>query len=246
MGPVIDAAGNYFPSHLSPSQLTAYSLCPVLYYERYVLHIDPPPAPERLFGLAVHAGLEAQFRGEDDEQKFLKTWKQYLATLDKTLYPLLPALRSRGLQILEMVRELHLDGVPERLIAVTWPEFKIPFVGYCDLWGRGVIYDFKTAAYGWTKSKADQQLFQPAVYSQAYTDEYGQMPEFKFVVLPRVPAPVQIIDATRTGAQIEKAFSEALRIHRAIENQDWRCRCKGRYHLFESGAHADFEDDIAA
>ena len=245
MGPVIDADGNYFPSHLSPSQLTAYSLCPVLYRERYVLRIDPPPQPERLFGLAVHAGLEAHFRGEDAEVAFLRRWKGFLSTLDTALFPLLPALRNRGLQILDMVRELNLVGVPEKLISVIWPEFKIPFVGYCDLWGDNCVYDFKTAAYGWTQSKADSQMFQPAIYSQAYTDEHGAIPQFKFVVLPRVPGPVQILDATRTGEQIERAFQEALRIHRAIEAQQWGCTCKGRYHLFESG-HADFEDDLAA
>lgn len=252
MGPVVDADGNYYPSHLSPSQLTAYSLCPVLYRERYVLRISPPPQPERLFGIAVHAGLEAQFRGEDDERTFLRIWREHVSTLDAKLYPLLPALRARGLQILEMVRELALVGEPERLVTLTRPGFKIPFLGYCDLWSvtDGVIYDFKTAAYGWTQSKADQQLFQPAVYSQAYVYEHAAVPSFKFVVLPRVPAPVQVIDATRTPEQIDKAFREALRIHVAIENQEWGCTCKGRYHLFGSGAsgsgHADFEDDLAA
>jgi len=244
---MIDAEGRYFPSHLSPSQLTAYSLCPVLYRERYVLRLEPPPQPERLFGIAVHAGLEAQFRGEDDELTFLKTWKQHMATLDQKLYPLLPALRTRGLDLLQAVRDLQLVGEPERLIVVTAPElgFKIPIMGYTDLWSDGCIYDFKTSGYGWTQTKADEQLFQPAIYSQAYSDEHMEIPQFKFVVLPRIPAPVQIVDATRTGEQILYAFNEALRIHRAIENQEWECTCKGRFHLFGDG-WSDVEDELAA
>jgi len=239
----MDEQGRYYPSHLSPSQLTLYRLCPVLYRERYVLNLFPPPQPERLFGVAVHAGLEAQFRGGDDEQVFLKTWRQHAATLDQNLYPLLPALRKRGLDLLEMVRELALQGEPERLISVVWPDFKIPMLGYVDLWGTHTVYDFKTAGYGWTQKKADEQLFQPAIYSQAYADEHGEIPEFKFVVLPRVPGPVQVLDATRTGAQIVEAFEEARRIHCAIEEQRWECTCGGRYHLFSTG-YADFEDEV--
>jgi len=109
---VIDAKGRYFPSHLSPSQFTLYRLCPTLYRERYVLNLFPPPQPERLFGVAVHAGLEAQFRGEDDELAFIRKWREFQAMLDPQLYPLLPALRDRGLNILQMVRDLGLWGEP--------------------------------------------------------------------------------------------------------------------------------------
>jgi hypothetical protein len=240
---MIDKAGRYLPSHLSPSQFTLYRLCPVLYRERYVLNLFPPPQPERLFGIAVHAGLEAQFRGGDDEQTFLKVWREHASTIQQELFPLLPALRARGLELLQMVRELNLRGEPERWISVIAPDFIIPIIGYVDLWSDGVIYDFKTAGYGWTQTQADNQLFQPAVYSQAYSDQFGEFPEFKFVVLPRIHAPVQVLDATRSGQQITDAFAEGLRIHRAIENQEWDCTCRGRYHLFGDG-YADFEDEV--
>jgi hypothetical protein len=145
--------------------------------------------------------------------------------------------------LLSLVRELELHGEPERLISVVWPDFKIPVIGYADLWGDSTIYDFKTSGYGWTQRKADEQLFQPAIYSQAYADEHGRIPAFKFVVLPRIPGPVQVLDATRTGQQIIEAFDEVLRIHLAIESQEWGCTCGGRYHLFSAG-YADFEDDV--
>lgn len=239
---MMDDQGRYFPSHLSPSQLTLYQLCPVIYRERYVLNLFPPPQPERLFGVAVHAGLEAQFQGLDDEMQFLKTWREASSTLDKDKFPGLTALRGRGLELLGMVRELGLHGEPERVVSVVWPGFKIPFLGYADLWSDGTIYDFKTTGFGWTQTKADQQMFQPAVYSQAYCDEHGHYPEFKFVVMSRIPGPIQILDATRTGEQIEASFAEAYKIHLAIENQEFDCTCGGRYHLFS----ADFEDEIAA
>lgn len=243
---MIDDQGRFFPSHLSPSQLTLYTLCPTLYRERYVLNLFPPPQPERLFGVAVHKGIEAHFHGADAELAFLKTWKEFSQTLDKQLYPLLPALRNRGLELLQMVQDLHLDGESEKLISVLWPDIIIPIMGYVDLWSESArtIYDFKTSGYGWTQSKADQQLFQPAIYSQAYADEHGEFPAFKFVVLPRIPGPLQVLDASRTGVQVTRAFEEATRIHQAIEAQQWDCTCGGRYHLFSSG-YADFEDEAA-
>src|SRR5262245_11335440 len=197
----------YRPSHLSASQLQLYRLCPVLYRERYVLNLFPPPQPERLFGVAVHAGLEALFRGQDYERAFLLAWREYLAAFPVERFPGIDALRGRGLEVLDCVRNLGLVGEPERQIIMTRSGFIIPFFGYADLWdpdpSRPRVVDFKTSGFGWTQKKADDQLFQPAIYSQAYLEEYGQLPVFEFVVLPRIPAPIQVLDASRSRDQID-------------------------------------------
>jgi hypothetical protein len=216
------------PAYLSPSRLTCYAYCPAEFYKRYVLKRDEPPTPERCFGTAVHQGLEAYFHGQDDELTFLRAWREakaHLAAADQIFGKGLP---ERGLELLEMVRNLGLSGEPERHIVVTAPDIPIPIIGYTDLWSEGHIVDFKTAGYGWTQDKANQQLFQPAIYSQAHSDEYGEIPRFTFVVLPRIQGPIQILDGTRTGDQIIAAFDRAREIFNLIEAQVFGCTC-GRH-----------------
>lgn len=229
----------YLPSHLSPSQFTTYSLCPLMYYERYVLKIEPPAEPERLFGIAVHKGLEAQFRGEDDEMAFINQWREYLATLDLPRYPAIGSLKARGLELLAQVRALGLTGEPERQIIVLTAGITIPIMGFTDLWCDGLIVDFKTAGFGWTQTKADAQLFQPAIYSHAYSLEHdGALPRFQFVVLPRINAPIQVFDGTRSSRQIVEMFERAREIHQLIEAQEFACTCAGRFHIF----NLDFDE----
>lgn len=215
------------PAYLSPSRLSTYQWCPAEFHRRYVLKIHDPSTPEQLFGVAVHKGLEAHYRGEDAELGFLRVWRAAKQSLTDAQQPLISGLDQRGLEILDMVRALGLQGEPERFISVTHPSFIIPFIGYVDLWDESskTIYDFKTAAYGWTQKKADEQVFQPAIYSQAVADAFGLIPTFKFVVAPRGFGPVQVFDGTRTGDQILAAFDQALEIHEAIEAKEFPCRC---------------------
>jgi PD-(D/E)XK nuclease superfamily len=227
----------YLPSHLSPSQLSCYALCPAIYHERYVQKIYPPPEPERLFGIVVHPALEAHYRGEDDEMTFLQSWRESLAQLDQSLYPIISNLKRRGLELLSQVRALKLSGEPERHITVLAAGISIPIIGFVDLWADNLIVDFKTAGYGWTQAKADAQIFQPAIYSQAYALERdGHLPQFQFIVLPRIDAPIQILDASRSYGQIYAMFEQARTIHEAIESQQFECACNGRYHLLEEAA----------
>lgn len=213
------------PAYLSPSRLTCYAYCPAEFHKRYILKRDEPPTPERLFGTAVHKGIEAHFRGEDDELAFLRAWREAQKELVKAEQIFGAGLPERGLELLEMVRNLNLSGEPEKHIVLTAPGFTIPFIGYVDLWSDGRLYDFKTTGYGWSQAKADAQLFQPAIYSQAYSNEHGEIPSFTFVVLPRIAGPVQLLDGTRTGAQIEAAFDRAREIHELIEAKVFDCTC---------------------
>lgn len=215
------------PAYLSPSRLSCYDYCPAEFEKRYILKQDEPPTPERLFGTAVHKGLEALFLNQDDELAFLREWRTLKATLTQDEQRFTSGLQSRGLELLEMVRNLSLAGEPERFFMYTVHDFLIPFLGYIDLWDEATktIVDFKTSGYGWTQEKADAQVFQPAIYSQAISDAYNVIPTFKFVVLPRIQGPAQILDGTRTGDQIIAAFDRAREIHELIEAKVFTCRC---------------------
>lgn len=216
------------PAYLSPSRLSCYAWCPAEFHKRYVLKQDDPPTVERMFGTSVHKGLEALFKGEDAELAFLRDWRQSKRTLQAAEQVFGSGLDARGLELVEMVSNLGLQGVPEQHILIAAPDFNIPFIGYVDLWSEGHIYDFKTTGWGWSQDKADAQIFQPAIYSQAHADAYGSIPKFTFVVLPRMQGPVQLYDGTRTGDQILQAFDKAREIHEAIEAKQFDCRC-GRH-----------------
>jgi hypothetical protein len=234
------------PAYLSASRLSCYEWCPAEFYKRYVLRRDEPPTPERIFGVSVHAGLEAYFgglvhagleaeyRGQDGDSAFLKAWREGLKELAAADVVFGEGLDIRGLEILEAVRELGLRGEPERFVSVIYRGFKIPFIGYVDLWADGHIYDFKTTGYGWKQDKADAQIFQPAIYQQAYFDECGTWPKFTFVVMPRISGPAQLLDGTRTERQVVEAFERARQIHEDIEAQKWDCKC-GKHSIDEDG-----------
>lgn len=213
------------PAYLSASRLTTYLYCPAEFFKRYILQRDEPPTPERSFGTAVHKGLEAMMLGEDEDLAFLRSWRELKLELDAADQIFGKGLPERGLELLSMVRDLNLSGIPERRIDVIWPDIPLPFIGYTDLWSEGHIVDFKTSGYGWTQDKADAQIFQPAIYSQAHADEYGYLPKFSFVVLPRIQGPVQILDGTRSGQQITDAFDQAKKILEQIEAGKFNCTC---------------------
>jgi hypothetical protein len=148
--------------YLSPSRLSTYDWCPAAYEQRYVLGLAEPPSASREFGVAVHAGLEAHFRGVGSPVAvFLDCWAEALQKIrdhDEALLPHSLALKDRGVELIVSVQQLGLVGVPEAAIVVTHPKVSLPVVGYIDLITAGHLYDFKTSGYGWTQAKADQQL----------------------------------------------------------------------------------------
>jgi hypothetical protein len=214
------------PAYLSPSRLSTYDRCPKLFHERYVLKLEDTPTMEMAFGTAIHRGIEAHYRGQDDEIAFLAEWRAARRKLSLGNH-----LDDRGLELLDMVRSLNLAGQPERKFIYAYAGFSVPFLGIIDLWGKGVIRDFKTTGYGWTQKRADDELFQPAVYAQAYASESGgKLPEFEYIVLPRVAGPMQRWCGCRSRQQIDAAFERIMDIHLAIEAQEFDCTCNGRYH----------------
>jgi hypothetical protein len=218
------------PAYLSSSRLGCYSWCPAEFEKRYIENHDEPPTTERTFGVCVHRGFEAHFKGQDGDVAFIRAWREGVKELDEAGVAHGDALEMRGLEMLDQVRGLGLVGQPERFVSLCYPGFKIPFIGYVDLWGDGHIYDFKTTGYPWTQAKADAQIFQPAIYSQAYFDEHGFYPRFTFVVLTRIAGQIALLDGSRTGAQVRQAFEQARAIHECIESHEFDCKC-GKHDL---------------
>lgn len=213
------------PAYLSPSRLSTYEYCPAEFRKRYVLKQSDPPTPEMAFGTAVHAGIEAHYLGKDDDLAFLKSWRDAQKIIPATVRVFGSGLTDRGLQMLEMVRNLGLSGTPEKHFIMVAPGFIIPILGYIDLWSKDHLYDFKTTGYSWTQTKADAQMFQPAIYSQAYLAETGTLPKFTFVVMSRITGSLALIDGTRSAAQIGQAFDRAREIHNLIEAKVFDCTC---------------------
>lgn len=227
--PTADVGSVHHTPYLSPSRLSSYDWCPAQYHERYVLGLADPPAPERLFGVAVHAGLEAHFLGADNPiAQYLERWDMALQEMreyDEAVLPAGSALRARGIELIEEVRKLGLEGVPELHALFTFPGVSLPFVGYIDLVTPGHLYDFKTTRSGWTQQKADAQIWQPAIYSAAYDWHKAMIPRFTYIVLPRIPGPVQLLDGSRTGQQICDAFTLAQQRLQSIDAGEFGCTC---------------------
>jgi PD-(D/E)XK nuclease superfamily len=214
------------PAYLSASRLATYDRCPAEFYVRYILQVPQRPAVERCYGLAVHAGLEAQFRGEDDELEFLRQWRKHTADCRGAGLFVAPALTDRGLEILDMVRRLGLQGEPEHKFVTIAADLKLPIFGYVDLWADGKIYDFKTSGFGWTQARADREIWQPALYSLAYAEEtHADLPTFEYIVLPRAGGSLQRLDATRTPRQVYETLQRARGILQAIEEGQFGCTC---------------------
>ncbi len=214
------------PAYLSPSRLASYAWCPAQFHKHYVLNQPDPATPEMSFGTAVHAGIEAMMRDEDADLAYLRSWRELRNAFTGTVRVVADNLTSRGLVLLEMVRDLGISGEPERHVVYTHPGITIPLLGYVDLWGDGHIYDYKTTGYAWSQKKADRQIFQPAIYSWAYALEHdGQIPKFTYVTMSRFAGPVQLFDGTRSAEQIESAFELIKEIHELIEAKVFDCSC---------------------
>lgn len=212
--------------YLSPSRLTCYDWCPRSYRERYVDKVVEPPTPEMLFGVAVHAGLEALFLGGDAERAFLQRWAQAQDELAAALRPFGGGLKVRGLDILQQVRGLGLRGQPEVAMSLIAAPVTLPMIGFMDLVEPdGSVVDFKTTAFGWTQAKADAQVWQPAIYLARQAQLLGYIPRFRYVVAPRIDGPLVVRAGDRTAAQIEDALWQAQLTLQAIDAGEFECRC---------------------
>lgn len=225
MSPHVEA---HPPAYLSPSRLSCYERCPQLFHERYILKQDQQPSVERQFGVAVHKGIEAHFRGQDYEMAFLVDWRKSVLECRRAGLFVAPAFTQRGLELIDEVRQLGLRGEPERKLIYPVAGLKIPILGYADLWDGTTVWDFKTAGAKWGEARVQKELFQPALYAYGLYQELElpELPQFRFVVLPRIAGPVQILDGTKTEEQVYEILDLVQRIHDSIEREEFGCKGK--------------------
>jgi hypothetical protein len=170
--------------HWSATRFMLYEQCPLLFKERYVDGVAVAPTEAMCFGSAVHLGLEAHYQGQDGERAFRAAWKQYtkeLGTVDRSL-------TATGLNLLDQVFALELNGTPERGFSLdTNADLGAPIVGAVDLWDEAhhVIYDFKTTVGAWSQLRAQKEVWQPCLYSHAFWTETDVWPSFEYIVLNR-------------------------------------------------------------
>lgn len=162
-----------------------FDQCPMLYRERYVEEQPFELTEAVAFGQAMHQGLEAHYRGDDGELVFRKIWKDLGGVLRNAGVDVDRGLTATGLNLLEQVYELDLQGEPERPFSLDTPELGAPIVGAIDLWGTDTIYDFKTTYGTWSQERAEREVWQPVLYAWAYWDETDRLPDFEYIVLNR-------------------------------------------------------------
>jgi len=120
-------------------------------------------------------------------------------TVDGMLY-------LEGLRMIDQVAGLRLnaDGKSkaERWITIPteWGGLGWPVVGAVDLWSPPwakfgpVVWDFKTTVGSWSAKRAEQERWQPLLYTWAYVRAFDIVPTFRYLVLSRTTGEVEFFD----------------------------------------------------
>lgn len=228
------------PSYLSASRLSAYSQCPALYRERYIVGSPMTPNVPVWFGNAVHSAIEAHFKGEDGETAFLRSWKNKKQGLGVAEVPVPAYLTRRGLDLLEAVQRMGLAGTPEINVSLRVAELPVPIVGFVDLYdaATNTVFDWKTSMRPWGPRTVEAQRYQPAIYVQAIAEkllgdvgpatdtmEDHPLPRFVFVNLPW-DGPVKTFEVEITGTLMGRVFEEARQMYEGMKAGVFGCTCK--------------------
>jgi hypothetical protein len=218
--------------HWSASKFMAWDQCPGEFKARYV---DGRPFVMNeavAFGQAVHQGCEAHYRGEDGISAYRAAWKQFIVELGG-FDAVDPSLTGIGMDLLEQVFALGLEGVPERGFSIdTEADLGAPIVGFVDLWGAdGTIYDFKTSRGLWSQARAQKELWQPALYSWArWIEEPAYAGEFEYIVLNRITGQLQRFrrewSPERVTEQMNVAWDRMRVIAASVRDDVYLCRGK--------------------
>jgi len=202
--------------------------CPAEFYARYVAGHAEAPTEAMLFGSAIHLGLEAHFLGKDGEKVFRAAWK---AAVQEPLSGAAdPKLTGVGLTLLDGVFALGLSGTPEWTFRIaTEDRWGAPTVGAVDLLDvdHQTIYDFKTTTGAWSQTRAERELWQPALYTLATTLAYDTWPiEFRYVVLNKVSGRVDVFVTRRGHDDLAELEERGTEISRRARQGDFACHGK--------------------
>jgi len=219
--------------HWSASRFMLWDQCPGAFKARYVDEQPFEMTEAVAFGSAVHQGLEAHYRGEDGQRAYRAAWRtlaqQHGLDVD-------PSLTGVGLELMDQAMELGLVGDPERAFNIdTSVELKAPLVGAIDLWGAdGTVYDFKTTRGLWSQERAQQETWQPSLYSWArWLEEPSYTGAFEYIVMNRVTGTLQRFRREWTTDEVVAAWNVAMLrmqvIAAAVEADQYECHGKHGY-----------------
>lgn len=244
------------PRHLSPSALEGWDWCPVhRYAATYRDNKRMSPNTPVWFGSAVHAGLEAAYRQQDWELGFLREWRKLHGELevqaakeadtgsgtpsvvvDRSTYA------SRGLFLIQSALDLGLTGTPEWEFTTKLPGLAVPLKGRVDLMDTAshTITDWKTTQRGWSAAMVAKKVWQPAIYSLVYQQEFHVWPTFQYVILPVLGAGgAYVLPAIRTPESHAAALVRAQEILTLIRADDYgECVCPPAYRPKKEAAAA--------
>jgi hypothetical protein len=182
---LVPAARNIDLPHWSASRFMVFDQCPAEFKARYVDGVRIEETEALCFGKAVHLGLEEHYHGGDGWQAFRVAWKRYTDELEGRVGRGLTAV---GLELIEQTVALGLSGAPEYPFSIETEELGAPIVGAMDLWcsATNTIYDFKTTRGKWSDARAQDEVWQPTIYSWAAWLETERLPAFEYIVLNRI------------------------------------------------------------
>lgn len=199
--------------HLSASSISDYLVCPMRWYGSRIAKWPQTPAAAPQIGTAIHRGLTAYHRGQDDELELLTAWKECVTATDVPPGSLQRALEAQALYR-SMVKPLHYD-VADWWFRFTISGLHVPIIGAFDIVRadaqkpeEGACWDWKTtrSLSLWGQQKADTEI-QATAYWDAYTREAEQPPaKFVYVVIQIGLSGPQIkpITTHRTSAEVEQ------------------------------------------
>lgn len=173
--------------HLSASQITDYLRCPASWYFSRIAKLPQPPVAAIQVGLAIHRGLTAYHRGQDDEIELLTAWKELVTAPDVPTGALQRALAAQALYR-SMVRPLPNADEADVWFRVRIDGLTVPLIGAFDLVRvdaqkptEGACWDWKSGkGTNWGQQKADTEI-QATAYWLAYTRLTEGVPPAKFV-----------------------------------------------------------------
>jgi hypothetical protein len=217
--------------HWSASRFMVWDQCPGEFRARYVDGQPVQLTEAMVFGQSVHLGLEAHYQGHDGIRAYRAAWKQYTVELGGRVDPNLTGV---GLDLIEQVQALDLEGIPERGFSIdTEADLDAPIVGAIDLWGAdGTIYDFKTTRGLWSQARAETEFWQPALYAWArWNEEPHYAGQFEYIVLNRVSGALQRFRRAWTTDEVLEHLNEAQTRMRAIAEavREDRYECHGKH-----------------
>ncbi len=220
--------------YLSYSQIETFKICPLHYKLRYIYSIPTPASPSSSFGVSFHAALA----------DFYNKLKDGVDPSIELLYQLLDdnwisdgyvdlnhekIAKRRGYKFLKLfLNDFYKKDITPEFLEMPF-SFKVDDIrvnGKIDRInkindGTIEIIDYKTGTHNLNQKEADHDL-QLSIYCIAASEIFGIKPENIKLFLYYFDSP-QIVETSRTQADLDNARKEILSWREQIEKSDFEC-----------------------